>query len=159
VPEQDSADAAHGRGSVEDEARRLVRAAAHWLQSQDVTTADHAPADGGRDAPDRASQRGQRADRASEATQGAPAQQGPTQEGPPQEGSTCQGCPWCRAKGAVGSPGAETLVSLADLLTSAADSLRSYAESRRRAPEAGQGPAQDDERHDEPHRSEPQESA
>ncbi|MDQ3359929.1 MAG: hypothetical protein M3520_14140, partial [Actinomycetota bacterium] len=91
---------------------------------------------------------------------------GTTQEGSGQEGSTCQDCPWCRARSAVGAPGAETLVSLAALLTSAADSLRSYAESRRRgpetgrtAPEAAQGPEQHDEQHDEQHRSGPQGSA
>lgn len=157
MPEQDSTNAAPGPGpdSVAEEAHRLVRAAAHWLQSRDVVAAAHDPAGSQRGAPDRASGAGEQADRASEATQkGRPKEGRPKEEGP-----TCQGCPWCRAKSAVGPPGAETLVSLADLLTSAADSLRSYAESRRPAPEAGQGPEQHDEQHGEQHRSEPQESA
>nr|MDQ3359893.1 hypothetical protein [Actinomycetota bacterium] len=120
MPEQDSTDAAPGPGPgpgprpgpVADEAHRLVRAAAHWLQSRDVMAA-HDPAGSQPDAPDRASGPGEEADRANGTTQEGRPRAGTTQEGSGQEGSTCQDCPWCRARSAVGAPGAETLVSLA----------------------------------------------
>ncbi|WP_153396510.1 hypothetical protein [Ornithinicoccus halotolerans] len=91
-----------GHGSVEEEAHRLVRAAADWWQAQDgqsagawAATADAEPAG--------------------------------HEKGPE---ATCTGCPWCRAKAALGPVGADTLLGVADLLGSAADSLRAYARSQ-----------------------------
>lgn len=97
-------------GSVEEEARRLVDAAGDWLRTH------QGPVDRERAAED------------AEPGVAPGADPGPGH----QAGATCQGCPWCRAKAALGGPaGADTLESLADLLSSAAESLRLFAQSRR----------------------------
>lgn len=126
-------------GSVEDEAHKLVRAAAAWFgteisgagearTSSAGSSAGHgsfryARETAGPDAGDKGDTGGHRADEEHDQV-------------------LCTGCPWCRAKAAAGPIGAETLDSLADLLSSAAVSLRHFADSRRTGQEnAAETPA------------------
>lgn len=110
-----------GHGSVEEEAHRLVRAAADWWHAREEQA-----------------QPGARAATADTEPAGHETA----------SGAACTGCPWCRAKAALGPATADTLLGVADLLGSAADSLRAYAQSQgardpqQRAeeePEAGNG--------------------
>lgn len=114
-----------GLGSVEQEAHKLVRAAAEWLASD----GGPGPGDATPDGPTQAADEGPQA--------GGPG----TGDSQPHEQATCTGCPWCRAKAAAGPVGADTLDSLADLLGSASVSLRHFAQSRRAThPESGSRP-------------------
>ncbi len=112
-------------GDVEQEAEQLVAAARRWLQSVPMSARSGPPgeraADPWADLTDRV---GEQPPRAAD-----PGAGGPTAA--PDQEHRCTGCPWCRARTAMGPVGAETLDSLADLLTSASESLRAFAEHRR----------------------------
>jgi hypothetical protein len=99
---------------VEREARQLVEAAARWLTAvpddrRYAGTSGAADPAGGSSEPDA----------------------GPERPGSPDGEQLCHGCPWCRAKAAVGPLGADTLDSVAHLLSAAAESLTLFAQSRR----------------------------
>jgi hypothetical protein len=131
VAEDGKADFRAGLGSVEQEAHKLVRAAAEWLGSEEQHAAGAAAPEAGGQPPDEARSAGD------EEPPGRSREQAP---GEPHEQVTCTGCPWCRARVAAGPVGADTLDSLADLLASASVSLRHFAESRRAAqPGSGSG--------------------
>ena len=98
-------------GSVEQEARKLVGAAAEWVRAYQQ------PGSGAS---------GERHTDPAGAEAETPQGEGHREE-------TCQGCPWCRARSTMGPVGADALESLADLLASASQSLRLFAESRRSA--------------------------
>lgn len=130
APEPDADDPSVG--SVEEEAHKLVRAAASWFGAA-----------GSAAGPDGAEAGSGPAGEES-AGDGAEQGQGPGQD---HEQELCTGCPWCRAKAAAGPIGADTLDSLADLLASAAVSLRHFADSRRAGHEADEDadtPSQED---------------
>lgn len=121
-----------GSGSVEREARHLVEAAARWLAAvpdegayaeASVTADDTGGASAGFD------QSGERLTAADR--QGQPDE--PEPDGSAHREQLCHGCPWCRAKAAVGPLGSDTLESIAHLLGAAAESLSLFAQSRREA--------------------------
>lgn len=104
--------------SVEQEAHRLVRAAAEWWHAR------------GEQAPPGQPAAGEAQPESDDATSAVP----------------CTGCPWCRAKARFGPVGADAALGFADLLGSAADSLRAYAQaqgSREQRQAPGAGPAEE----------------
>ncbi|MCK0111676.1 hypothetical protein MWU75_05945 [Ornithinimicrobium sp. F0845] len=134
-----------GPGSVEREARHLVEAAARWLSAVPDTEQEYAdgPAQGAHAqeawAQDGRAQDGRGQDEDGQAQEGQAA--GSAEE------HLCRGCPWCRAKAALGGPvGADTLDSIAHLLGAAAESLSLFAQSRRDAAAEAQGATADEER-------------
>lgn len=136
-------------GSVEEEAHKLVQAASEWLQSRQEqatphTDGPHADSDpaarpAGED-PDAGSAGRSAAGDSEPGPAAGHAATGQDSAPPGSAQASCTGCPWCRAKTAVGPIGAETLDGLADLLAAASHSLRLFAESRRAGADPG-GPA------------------
>lgn len=105
-------------GSLEEEADKLVQAAASWWQERQQTSRGSAAAEG--------------SGTGSEHT-------GESERGGERSGErACTGCPWCRARSAMGPIGSDTIDSLADLLDAAASSLRSFAAHRRADREEGE---------------------
>lgn len=121
-----------GSGAVEREARHLVEAAARWLAAvpdEGAYAGAPVPEDhiGGASAGfDQSAEPFTAADRQAQLDE-------PEPDGSPHREQLCHGCPWCRAKAAVGPLGSDTLDSIAHLLGAAAESLSLFAQSRREA--------------------------
>lgn len=110
-------------GSLEEEADRMVQAAAAWWGARRPEPAEDA--DTGAEARDAGHRRADRGD------EGGAGHWGRPREAESADNQTCTGCPWCRAKSGMGPIGADALDGLADLLSAASSSLRSFADHRR----------------------------